>query len=65
MFQFPTPPSPGEIPPPTSFDQLVACLFISMMSVFVLSMLLPHPLFCKLFRIAFPFMPERLEDFDD
>jgi hypothetical protein len=30
----------------------------------LLSFFLPRPLFCKLFKIAFPFMPERIGDDD-
>ena len=61
MLQFPAPFPSDEIPARSSFDQLVACLFIAMMAVFLLSMLLPRKQFVALFRIAFPWMPERLE----
>lgn len=65
MLQFPAPLPPGEIPPLTSVEQLVTCFFITTMAVFLLSMLLPRKNFVALFKIAFPFMPERLEDFDE
>jgi hypothetical protein len=61
MPQFPAPFPSDEIPAPTSCGQLVACLFITMMAVFLLSMLLPRKQFVALFRIAFPWMPENLE----
>jgi len=60
MLQFPAPYPSDEIPTPTSFDQLVACLFITMMAVFLLSMLLPRKQFAALFKIAFPWMPDKL-----
>jgi hypothetical protein len=54
MLQFPAPLPSGEIPPPTSFEELVTCLFITTTAVFLLSMLLPRKHFVALFRIAFP-----------
>jgi hypothetical protein len=53
-----------EIPPATPFEQFVAYLVLSAIAATLISFALPRPLFCKLFKIAFPFMPERLEDFD-
>lgn len=61
MLQFPALLSPGEIPPPTSFEQLATCLFISTMAVFLFSLLLPRKHFVALFKIAFPWMPDKLE----
>ena len=60
MLQFPAPFPSDEIPAPSSLDQLVACLFIAMMAVLLLSMLLPRKQFLALFRIAFPWMPDKL-----
>ena len=65
MLQFPAPVPPGEIPPPTCFEQFILCVALVAISTALLSFFLPRPLFCKLFKIAFPFMPERLEDFDE
>jgi hypothetical protein len=65
MFQLPTPPPRIETPPISPFEQLVACIVLSVIAATLISFVLPHPVFCKLFRIAFPFMPERLEDFDE
>ena len=65
MLQFPAPLPPGETPPLTSFEQFILCVALVAISTAVLSFFLPRPLFCKLFKIAFPFMPERLEDFDE
>lgn len=65
MLQFPAPPAPGEIPPLTCFEQFMLCLVLVALSTALLSFFLPRPLFCKLFKIAFPFMPERLENTDD
>jgi hypothetical protein len=61
MLQFPAPLPSGEIPPLTSFEQLVTCLFITTMAVFLFSMLLPRKHFVALFKIAFPWMPDKLE----
>jgi len=66
MLQLPCPVSPG--PPdhiPTQIDQFISLVMLSVITVSSISFLLPRPLLCKLFRIAFPFMPERLEDFDE
>jgi hypothetical protein len=60
MLQFPAPFPADEIPAPNSFDQLVSCLFIVLMAVFLLSMLLPRKHFVALFKIAFPWMPDKL-----
>ena len=65
MFQFPAPVPPGEIPPPTCFEQFILFVALVAISTALLSFFLPRPLFCKLFKIAFPFMPERREDWDD
>ncbi len=64
--QLPCPISPEfEAPPLSSFDQFILCLALVALSTALLSFFLPRPLFCKLFKIAFPFMPETLEDDDD
>jgi len=65
MLQFPAPVPPGEIPPPTCFEQFILCVALVAISTALLSLFLPRPLFCKLFKIVFPFMSERLEDWDD
>jgi len=65
MLQFPAPLPPGEIPPLTGFEHFILCFALVALSSAPLSFFLPRPLFCKLFKIAFPFMPERLEDWDD
>jgi len=61
MLQFPAPFPSDEIPPSTSLEQLVTCLFITTMGVFLFSMLLPRKHFVALFKIAFPWMPDKLE----
>jgi|HubBroStandDraft_6_1064221.scaffolds.fasta_scaffold00261_26 hypothetical protein len=60
MLQFPAPFPADEIPAPTSFEQLGTCIFIVFMAVFLLSMLLPRKHFVALFKIAFPWMPDKL-----
>jgi hypothetical protein len=64
MLQFPAPLPPGEIPPLTYFEQLILCVAVVAILAALLSFFLPRPLFCKLFKIAFPFMPERIGDDD-
>ena len=64
MLQFPAPLPPGEIPPLTCFEQFILCVALVVISTALLSLFLPRPLFCKLFKIAFPFMPERIGDDD-
>ena len=64
QFPFPVPPgTPEDIPGQT--EQFVSFVVLSVIAVALFSFLLPRPIFCKLFKIAFPFMPERLEDFDE
>jgi hypothetical protein len=65
MFQFPYPVPILPEHVPTQFEQFIACLVLSAFPVTFIFLTLPRPLFCKLFRIAFPFMPERLGDFDE
>ena len=66
MLQFPAPLPPGcEVPPPSPLEEFIACLMLAGIAATLISFLLPRPIFCKLFRIAFPFVPERLEDFDE
>ena len=65
MLQLPIPPPGIETPPISPFEQLVSCIVLSAIAVALFSFLLPTPIFLKLFKIAFPFMPERLEDSDE
>jgi hypothetical protein len=64
MPQFSAPLPPGEIPPLTCFEQFILCVALVAISTALLSFFLPRPLFCKLFKIAFPFMPEGIGDDD-
>ncbi|HXX17941.1 MAG TPA: hypothetical protein VEJ46_00925 [Candidatus Acidoferrum sp.] len=58
----PLPPPPNVAVPPMGFVQF----FLLFQSAFWgLALLLPRPWFCQLFKLAFPFLPDRLEDFDD
>jgi hypothetical protein len=61
----PVPPEFEAPPPLSSFEQLILCFLLVGVATAWLSFFLPRPLFCKLLRIAFPFLPERLEDFDE
>jgi hypothetical protein len=65
MLQFPAQVPPGEIPPRTCFEQFILCVAMVAISTALLSFFLPRPFFCKLFKIALPFIPDRLEDFDE
>ena len=63
QFPFPVPPgTPEYIPSQT--EQFVSFVVVSAIAVTFVFLTLPRPLFCKLFRIAFPFVPERLGDDD-
>jgi hypothetical protein len=62
MLQF---PPPGELPAPSHFEQFILCLLVVALSTAVLSFLLPRPISYKLFKVAFPLMPDRLEDKND
>lgn len=66
MLQFPCPVPPGsEIPPPSTAEQFFGCLLLAAIAASLISFFLPRPLFCKLLKIAFPFLPERLERDDE
>jgi hypothetical protein len=60
MVQFPAPFPPDGILTPASFNQLVVCLFTTMMSVCILSILLPRNQFVALFKRTFPWMSDKL-----
>jgi hypothetical protein len=45
-------------------EQFILYLALVAILTALLAFFLPHPLFCKLFKIAFPFMPDRLGDTD-
>ena len=65
MLQFPFPYPPGsEVPPPTHFEQVCGFAVLYLLVLALLSFLLPRPWFVALFKIAFPFMPEKLEEKD-
>jgi hypothetical protein len=53
-----------EAPPISSLERFILCLLLVGAATASLSFFLPRPFFCKLFKIAFPFMPESLEDFN-
>ncbi len=56
-------PFPSELPPPTQFEQFSSLLVLYLLLLALGSLLLPRPWFVALMKIAFPFLPERLEDF--
>ncbi len=63
QFPFPVPPgTPEYIPGQT--EQFVSFVVLSAFAVTFISLILPRPIFCKLWQIAFPFVPERLGDDD-
>ena len=59
------PPPGAELPPPTHFEQVCGFAVLYFLLLTLISFLLPRPWFVALFKIAFPFMPDRLEDADD
>ena len=65
MLQFPLPyPLGTEVPQQTHFEQVCGFAVLYLFVLTLLSFLLPRPWFVALFRIAFPFMPEKLEEKD-
>lgn len=66
MLQFPC-PVPPDAPEhvPTQAEQFFACLLLVAIAASLISFFLPRPLFRKLLRVAFPFLPEHLERDDD
>jgi hypothetical protein len=65
MLQFPIPYPPGtEVPPPSQFDQMCGFAVLYLFVLTLLSFLLPRRCFVALFKIAFPFMPEKLQEKD-
>ena len=56
-------PPPGDYPcPPMSTgEQIFFCIATVWMAVTLLALLLPRPWFVALFKIAYPFMPDKLE----
>ena len=66
MIQLPGPFPPGtEIPPLGPFESLFSFIVGYLLILGVILLCLPRPWFVWCFRTLFPFMPERLEDFDD
>jgi hypothetical protein len=56
---------PGtELPPPTHFEQVYGLVVLYLFLLALISLLLPRPWFVALFKIAFPFLPEHLEEND-
>jgi len=65
MLQFPLPyPSGTEVPPPTHFEQVCGFAVMYLFALTLLSFLLPRRWFVAVFRVAFPFMPEKLQEND-
>jgi hypothetical protein len=59
QFPYPIPDSPPSTPP-----SLFECICIVWMLVALMALLLPRPWFIALTKIVFPFLPEKLEDWD-
>lgn len=53
-------PSGVELPPPIQIEQFVSFLAVYLMVLAWTSLLLPHPWFMALMKLAFPFLPEKL-----
>lgn len=56
-------PSDFELPPPSRLEQFCSFLAVYLMVLGWASLLLPRSWFMALLRIAFPFLPESLEQF--
>lgn len=54
-----------ELLPPSRLEQVVGFVILYLLLLSLMSLLLPRPWFMALFRIAFPFMPEKLERHDE
>lgn len=66
MLQLPLEYPPGtEVPPPIQFEQVCGFAVLYLFLLTLIAFLLPRPWFVALFKIAFPFMPDRLEDWND
>ena len=55
-------PSEVELPPPTQFEQFCSFLALYFVLLCLGSLLLPRPWFVALMKIAFPFLPETLQE---
>lgn len=60
MFPLPDDASFANLPP-TAFARFTGCVVLVVVATTLFSFLLPRPLFFKLIKLAFPFLPERLE----
>ena len=56
-------PSDLELPAPTQFEQFCSFLALYFVLLSLASLLLPRPWFVVVMKIAFPFLPESLEEF--
>lgn len=56
----PLPPG-TEIPPMSTGEQIFNCIFLVWITVTLLALLLPRRWFVALFKIAYPFMPDKLK----
>ncbi len=66
MIQYPAPlptDSPAYVPGP--IESFVGLFIVLLLFLSIIALLLPRPWFGALFRIAFPFMPDRLPRDDD
>jgi len=66
MLQIPLeiPPS-SEVLPATGFERFTAFLILYFLLLSLIALSLPRPWFVSLFKIALPFMPDRLPRDDD
>ena len=55
-------PSDVELPPPTQFEQFSSFLALYLVLLGLSSLLLPRSWFLELMKIAFPFLPERVQE---
>ncbi len=56
---------PYELPPVGPGEMPFDCIVLAWMFVAHISLFLPRPWFLALFKIAYPFMPEKLKRDDD
>lgn len=61
---FPSDIAPG-LDVPGAIGRFCAFFMLYLWALALIGFLLPRPWFVALLKVAFPFLPERLEDFND
>lgn len=59
------PPPGAKFPPLSHFEQVCGFAVLYLVLLTLISFCLPRPWFVALFKIAFPFMPDSLEELEE